>query len=61
MNIKHRDERLLEIEDLGFFADSKDTPEHLNKALKRLEREDLIYEKTAISMILHPLDRKSLI
>ena len=46
MDVKHLDEILLEIEDRGFFSNSKDTPEYLNKALKRLEREDLIYEKS---------------
>lgn len=47
MEVKHLNEILFEIEEKGFFVSTKDTPEHLDKALKRLEREDLVYEKNS--------------
>lgn len=59
MNTEDLDQVLLEIEENGFFAASKDTPLHLHKALKRLEREDLVYEKNKYIYDLTPLGQKA--
>ncbi|QNL22235.1 hypothetical protein HZR84_09890 [Hyphobacterium sp. CCMP332] len=55
---EHIDQVLNEIESKGFFAASQSTPDHLHKALKRLERENMVYEKNNYSYDLTSLGQE---